>query len=315
MPEVLIGLLRAFWATQAGQFTFGAAASYSVWAGTASSQGTQGGILDTIWSNIKDAARTVVAIQSGTFFSAHKAVRSTVSHWALAQEKAQAAWYTHLNLLVRETYSSNLATANAAADAIERLRFHVIPREISAATLPIAKTARQAQADAKTALAREHALSESFTTSHRAQVKLNVHYTHAIDVTLPRRIGQINTREDALSRDQAKLKERTTSLENGAIKTFEWIASHPLSAATSVFAGAVAIALQRIGWGVLRCRSWQKLGRSLTCGMGAWLSDLLGLIATFALATFAVLDPEALAEAAVAAVDTVEPLLAEILSK
>ena len=35
----------------------------------------------------------------------------------------------------------------------------------------------------------------------------------------------------------------------------------------------------------------------------------------FALGTFAVLDPEALAEASVAAVDAVEPILEEILSR
>ncbi len=313
MPEVLVGLLRSFWPWVSGLFMFGAAGSYSVWGGTQSANGTPGGILDTVWSAIKGVITAPASVFGSLTGTAHKAARSAVSHWALANEKAQAAWFTHMNVLAKETYSSNVATATAAADALERLRFHVIPREISTATLPISKTATSAHTAATKALSRERALSETFTTTHRAQVVLNHHYTHAIDVAIPKQLGRIQTKESALDKDLAKLRERTTSLENGAIRTFEWIRTHPLSAATGVFAGAVAIALQRIGWGVLRCRSWQKLGRSLTCGMGSWLSSLLEAIATFALATFAVLDPEALAEAAVAAVDVIEPILQEML--
>ncbi len=204
-----------------------------------------------------------------------KNARGIVSHWALASVKPVARWFDGLDELAKRTYAEMSGNATDTAGALQKMRHQVIPHAAQVAALPAIRQAKVATTKAQTALSRERALSETVTTTHRAQVKLNVHYTHAIDVTLPRRIGQINTREENLSRDQAKLRERTTSLENGAVRTFEWIRTHPLSAVTGVFAGAVAIALQRLGWGILRCRSWQSLGRRLTCGMGSLLLDLL----------------------------------------
>ncbi len=275
MPEILIGLLRAFWATQAGQFTFGAAASYSVWAGTASSGGTQGGILDTIWHAIAQAPANILSAFPGLFPNAHKAVRSTVSHWALAQEKAQAAWYTHLNLLVRETYSSNLATASTAADAIER----IVAREKADTHYKDGSTvkarATTALNTATKAVARERALSATFTSTHRAQVVLNHRYTHAIDVTIPAEIGGIRTRNKTRDGEIADLKGAVKGLEDGAIDTFKWISTHRTTAAMGVFAGAVAWALSHLGYGFLRCRSWRQLGKRATCGTA---SSLLGLL-------------------------------------
>jgi hypothetical protein len=134
-------------------------------------------------------------------------------------------------------------------------------------------------------------------------------------VTLPRNIAGVRTREEALSRDLGKLKHRTKALEDGAIDTFKWIRAHPLSAATGVFTAAVSVALTRLGLGFMRCRDWQKVGRSLTCGMGRWVGELLSFIATFALGGLAVLDPEVLARATVATVDEIEPILARMLSK
>lgn len=275
MPEVLVGLLRSFWPWVSGLFMFGAAGSYSVWGGTQSANGTPGGILDTVWSAIKGVITSPASVFGTLTGTAHKAARSAVSHWALANEKAQAAWFTHMNLLARETYSSNVATANAAADAIERLRFHVIPREISAATLPIAKTARSAQTSATKALAREHALSETFTTTHRAQVVLNHRYTHAIDVAIPQQLGRIETKQRTQTGDIAKVKDAVRGLEDGAIDTFKWISAHRTTAAMGVFAGAVAWALERLGYGFLRCNSWRNLGKRITCNDANILADLL----------------------------------------
>lgn len=285
MPEVLVGLLRSFWPWVSGLFMFGAAGSYSVWGGTQSANGTPGGILDTVWSAIKGVALAPSHVFGSLTGTAHKAARSAVSHWALANEKAQAAWFTHMNVLAKETYSSNVATANAAADAIERLRFHVIPREITARTLPISKTATSAQTAANKALAREHALSTTFTQTHRAQVVLNRHYTAAIDSTLPWALPRTRTRVGTLERDYTGLKERTKALEDGAIDTFKWISAHRTSAAMGVFAGAVAWALTHLGYGFLRCSSWRNLGRQMKCSDANVLRDLLIGATAIALST------------------------------
>lgn len=256
-----------------------------------------------------------VALVGAALDKVFHVARGWVSHWALASVKPVARWFDGLTELQKRTYTQMSGLATDTAASLQAMRHVVIPHAAAVAAKPALTEAKHATATASKALVRTQTLSTTFTDTHRAQVKLNVHYTHAIDVALPKQLGMISTREDALSRDVTKLKERTTSLEDGAIDTFKWIRSHATSAATGVFTGAVAVALTSLGWGVLRCRSWKGLGQKLTCGMGSWLTGLLEAIATFALATFSVLDPEALAEAAVAAVDTVEPLLAEILSK
>jgi hypothetical protein len=242
-----------------------------------------------------------------------KWTRSAVSRWALAGLKPVAAWFVAVNVLLKDTFKTNADMAEATAKAVERITHHTIPAEAGKAALPAKTAAKNAQKTAAGAAATAAATAHAFHGYRVATAPKITHATHAVDVVFPGRIGVINREIDKVSRDQAKLRERTTSLENGALKTFEWIRAHPLSLATGVFAGAVAIALQRIGWGVLRCRSWQKLGRSLTCGIGSWLSDLLALIATFALAGLSVLDPEVLAEAAVKTVDVIEPIMQEML--
>lgn len=275
MPEILVGLLRAFWPYWSGIFMFGAAGSYSVWAGTSSAQGTPGGVLDTVWSVVKGIATAPAQVFGTLTGTAHKAARSAVSHWALVNEKATAAWFAHLNLLVKETYSSNVATANEAANAIARLRTNVLPREVAKAVAPATAIAKRAAASAETALRREHALSTTFTRTHAAQVKLNVHYTHAIDSALPWALPRTRTRVGTLEREYDSLKQRTKALEDGAIDTFKWLSAHRASAAMAVFTGAVAWALSRLGYGFLRCRSWQRLGRSLKCSDANVLAELL----------------------------------------
>ena len=285
MPEVLVGLLRSFWPYVSGLFMFGAAGSYSVWGGTQSANGTPGGLLDTVWSVIKPIVTAPASVFGSLTGTAHKAARSAVSHWALANEKATAAWFTHLNLLVRETYSSNVQTANAAADAISRLRTNVLPREVAKAVAPTTALAKRAAANAQTALAREHALSTTFTNTHRAQVRLNVHYTQAIDSALPWALPRTRTRVGTLEREYDGLKKRTKALEDGAIDTFKWISTHRASAAMGVFAGAVAWALSHLGYGFLRCRSWQNLGRQMKCSDANVLRDLLIGATAIALST------------------------------
>jgi hypothetical protein len=136
---------------------------------------------------------------------------------------------------------------------------------------------------------------------------------HATTVVLPREIGHVRGRIGPLEREYDDLRDRTKALEDGAIKTWKWIRTHPLSGTTAVFTGAVAIALARMGFGFLRCRNWQKVGRRLTCGMGGTLLNLLEAVATFVLGTLAVLKPEVLAQDAVDAVDGIEFVLTKIL--
>lgn len=209
----------------------------------------------------------------------HKLVRTTVSHFAAAHLVPLVRWFASLNALIVGSSATIADTAEETATALERMRHHVVPTAAGKAVAPV-KT--QAKAASRTARQAKAAASSTSSSLHRYRVATApriAHATHAIDVTIPGELGRIKTREDTLSRDAAKLRARTKALENGALRTFEWIRAHPLAGTTSVFAGAVAVALGRLGYGFLRCRNWQSLGRRLTCGMGAFLLDLLnGLI-------------------------------------
>jgi hypothetical protein len=244
---------------------------------------------------------------------ATKASRYVVSHFAAAQLKQVTAFFSALGFLTHYSYKALGNLAHATADAVQAVE-HRIGNEVH--------RAERAEKRLQRTLTKEVRAAESETahvakTLRKFEAKANSeinHLTHAIDVTLPRDIAKVRKGEEALSRDIGKLKDRAKALEDGALETWDWIRSHPLSATTGVFAGAVSIALARLGFGFLRCNSWRNVGKRMTCGMGSWLLDALEAVAGFALVYLSVLKPDVLAEAAVAAVDEIEPLLQQILS-
>ncbi len=103
-----------------------------------------------------------------------------------------------------------------------------------------------------------------------------------MDVVLPR----IQTAERGLigtiEHDIAGLRARERALEDGAINTWRWIKTHPLSLASSAFAGAVAIALQRIGGSWIRCNNWNRIGKQVCRSPLSDIEGVLGLFATAA---------------------------------
>jgi hypothetical protein len=244
-------------------------------------------------------------------FSA-KFARWIVSRFAAGQLVMLGRYFNSMATLTIHFSRSLTAFAVALPATLARIEARGDPKARAKATTA---NSRAVHAGKSAAHANVHARSVGHAlNAYKARAEPRIrHATHAVDVTLPRDIGRVRTREDALSRDLGKLRERTKALEDGAESTFEWIRTHPLSAVTGVFTGAVAIALARMGFGFLRCRNWQKVGRRLTCGMGATVLSLLEALATFALGALAILKPEVLAEEAVDAVDGIEFILTRIL--
>jgi hypothetical protein len=244
---------------------------------------------------------------------AKQASRYVISHFAGAQLRHLTAWFSALGFLIARSYTNIGDHAKATADAMQR---------VHGKAQADAKALRKAQARERTLRAEQFHHAElqigrvgRTVKANEAKTQAHIkHLTHAIDVTLPREIAGVRKREETLSRDQAKLRDRTKSLEDGAVETWDWIKSHPLSATTGVFAGAVSIALARLGFGFLRCNSWRNLGKRMNCGMGSWLGSLLDLVATFALALLAVLNPDVLARVTVRALDVVEPEVQRLLA-
>lgn len=300
MP-VLVPLLIPFFAFAAALILIGLSQTHP------SQHGTSGvkGFLDLLIRNSPAAALFGLAKKSASY---------VVSHFAAAQLHRFAKWLIGMGTLTAGWFSVVPKFTEAIVQAVERV-YHATEHALARANA-VGHALSVLRAHVNAELRRiEHVIHVTLPREIRG-VRADVrHLTHVIDVTVPREIGRVRREEEALSRDLAKLRERTTTLERGAIRTFEWLRSHANSGAMTVFAGAVAVALARMGFGFLRCNNWKSLGKRITCGMGAWLHGLLDLIATFGLATLAVTDPEELAKATVAAVDTVEPILAEILRR
>lgn len=200
-----------------------------------------------------------------------------VSRFAVSYLKSVTRWFTGVNILVRAYTQDQTQLAQATASAIERLRGVIIPEAVGKSAAPVKAQAKAASRAAAHANAHAGQVGHSLDRYKAISNPALRHATHAVDVTLPRDIARVRSREEALSRDQAKLRERTTSLENGATKTWEWIRTHPLTGVTAAFAGAVAIALSRLGLGNLRCSNFTNMLGKWGCGLGTLLDRLLGL--------------------------------------
>lgn len=203
-----------------------------------------------------------------------KAARSLVSRYAAAHLKMLTSYLHGMASLWKQEFRAMRAEARATANVAHELE-RAIPREAHKAAAPALRRAKVANRHATHALDLGHANARElhrFRVQTRARLKADA---HAIDVTIPRDIGRVRRREEELARDQTKLRERTGLLERGAEATFDWIRSHPLSAVTGVFAGAVAVALTRLGYGFVRCRSWRNVAKRMNCGVGSSLLNLL----------------------------------------
>ncbi|HJR00129.1 MAG TPA: hypothetical protein VKA83_00735, partial [Methylomirabilota bacterium] len=206
------------------------------------------------------------------------AARWIVSHTAGAQLKHLAAYFNALATLFKQEFRALRENAAASVAAEAEIQAS-IPRVARKAAHPARVAARRAQTTADHALSKARADGRALDR-YKGHVNPRLaHATHAVDVTLPRDIARVRSREEALSRDQARLRERTNALEDGALDLWKWIRTHPLSATTGVFAGAVAIALGRLGLGGLRCRNFTNLLKREGCGFGTLLGRLLPLAA------------------------------------
>jgi hypothetical protein len=105
------------------------------------------------------------------------------------------------------------------------------------------------------------------------------------------------------------LRHRDRTLEDEYARLNRLIRSHPWTAVTTAFVGAVSIALARLGAGWVRCDNNQRLGRAV-CGMDTnLLEDLLGL----AVLGFAIADYQDLVKLAQAEMDTAVGIVEELL--
>lgn len=217
--------------------------------------------------------------------------RSIVSHFAAAQLRMVAGFFLDLGTLELGIFLQRAAFAEAVAGAIENLWTHgdskarTAAKQAGANAKTAQRTATTARSDAHAAHAYAGTVAHSLNR-YKARTNTRLHtLTHATTIALPHDIGQIKAREKVLEGEYTDLWKRTKAIEDGAVKTWDWIKAHPVGVAATAFAGAVAIALDRLGFGWIRCPGVGRVGNAV-CGLPAnLLEDLLGLLADYFILT------------------------------
>lgn len=207
---------------------------------------------------------------------AQQAASAITSRFAQSQLRHLAKFFLAMGTITAGWFGVNAQFSEAVAETLERFHSHGDPK----ARAKAAGAAAAAAAAKKAAHHAEQVASGASGDLHKYRTKNDTrvqHNTHAVDVAIPRTIGGIRTKEGELTRDLGRLKDRTRSLEDGAVKTWDWIRSHPFAGATAAFAGAVAVALSRLGLGAFRCNSLKKLLNKRGCGLWSDLDSLMGL--------------------------------------
>jgi hypothetical protein len=210
---------------------------------------------------------------------ASKFARWVASHFAASQLALLARWFTAMGTLTLGVFTANPAAFEEIVAAIERVD-RSIAADVHRALSPVRALAHRAAATATSALHLARTLERTLSRFEATVNSRLRHAEHAIAVTIPREIGRIEHGAGVIEHDVESLRKRTKLLETGAIKTFDWIRTHPLGAAATAFAGAVAVALSRLGLDLFRCNEAKNLYNKRGCGMWSDLDALLGLLVT-----------------------------------
>ena len=78
-----------------------------------------------------------------------------------------------------------------------------------------------------------------------------------------------------LHKDLPRINARVNSAEGSIGHLWSWVRAHTVDVAAIAFAGAVAVALGRLGGGWIRCRNWNRLGKSVCSLPFQLLEELL----------------------------------------
>ena len=207
-----------------------------------------------------------------------KAARFVVSHFAATQLRVLSRWFMSIGTLTLGWFVAPAVFAWEAVHAIERVMHRGDPRARAKAqtanrnAIHAGHTATHANVHARSV---GHALDGSKAHTN-PQIR---HLVHQTTIALPRDIGRVKHRERWAEKQLWKVRDRVIGLENGAVKTFEWLRDHPGSAAVGAFTGALAAVLSVAGVNALRCPQFGNLFNKRGCGLWNDLDALLGLLA------------------------------------
>lgn len=265
MPLVLGPLLISFFAFAAALVLVGLAGAHSSVHG---SQHTQ-----SFWQWLSSGGAIRDLLGLGI-----KASRAVVSKFAASSLSLLGRWLLAIGTLTLGWFVAPATFAWEAVHAIERVMHRGDPRARSKAqaanrhAIHAGQTATHANVHARSV---GHAF-DRYKGRTNPQIR---HLVHETTVALPRDIARVKHRERWAEKQIWKVRDRVIGLENGAIKTFEWLRDHPGSAAVGAFTGALAAVLSVAGVNALRCPQFGNLFNKRGCGLWNDLDALLGLLA------------------------------------
>lgn len=123
---------------------------------------------------------------------------------------------------------------------------------------------------------------------------LSLHRLLRLERTIERGIGHdVLPRVRSLERefthvvehDVASLRARTKALDREYTRLYKWMRSHPWTAVTEAFVGAVALALAKLGLDWIRCNTAKSVFKKHGCSLWSKIDGLLGMFAEVALVT------------------------------
>src|SRR5438874_5235294 len=238
---------------------------------------------------------------SGAVHTAEQAISHALGTAEGYFDKHIAAQFHRLARLADHFWHEQVMLAHTSLAIAKMLSGYAALTDILRLERQLRRMVHAAEAQASTAI--RHALShaEAFTRTiaHGVYPRLRA-LEHEVTRTIPHEIKTT----------RALAKEA----EAEAARAWKLVRTKPWEIGATAFAGAVAIALDTLGLRWIRCASANSFFKRAGCGFWRLLEDALGIIATIALAIFSVLRPQELAQAAVGAVDAVEPLLRDILN-
>ena len=126
---------------------------------------------------------------------------------------------------------------------------------------------------------------------------------------LPRIRGLEREINGEIVRERVRARSAERTAEREITNLWKWARHHTLQAGTLAFAGAVALALSRLGLGWLRCNSLSRLGKRVGCGGFAALEDIL----FGAVTALAVTDLCEFATIAMGTAELIRPALLELV--
>jgi hypothetical protein len=132
----------------------------------------------------------------------------------------------------------------------------------------------------------EHPFSGPIRAGVLAGIKPLVGELHGLETWTRNRLGRLeHAAEVAIPRDIAELRSAEGSLARLYERLWKMVRRDAAKLGVLTFAGAVAVALARLGGGWVFCRNWKTLGRGVCRLPGHFLDDLLGLVTDFLVLT------------------------------